>query len=227
MEAPSARRAPRGARSADSARRSATPSSPATSRPAGTSGCGCPPEPGRTSAEVLPRRLGARYFCFLSAIDWMPSPFGRSMDSEVDNQLAAAEPPPAGTPPAGGFEHGITGGRDPFPGLRPGHARRHARRLLGHHRQGRRARGQPPHRHLDAGPSPGPTGTSVRPGRCSASSSTAIPACATSTCPRASRAIPLRKDFPLVRGMVKPWPGIVDVEPMPGAGDDGDAGGES
>jgi NADH:ubiquinone oxidoreductase subunit C len=26
---------------------------------------------------------------------------------------------------------------------------------------------------------------------------------------------PLRKDFPLLARMVKPWPGIVDVEPMP------------
>ena len=32
---------------------------------------------------------------------------------------------------------------------------------------------------------------------------------------------PLRKDFPLLARMVKPWPGIVDVEPMPG-GDSGD-----
>ena len=31
---------------------------------------------------------------------------------------------------------------------------------------------------------------------------------------------PLRKDFPLLARMVKPWPGIVDVEPMPGSGDD-------
>jgi NADH-quinone oxidoreductase subunit C len=27
---------------------------------------------------------------------------------------------------------------------------------------------------------------------------------------------PLRKDFPLLARLVKPWPGIVDVEPMPG-----------
>ena len=27
---------------------------------------------------------------------------------------------------------------------------------------------------------------------------------------------PLRKDFPLLSRMVKPWPGLVDVEPMPG-----------
>jgi hypothetical protein len=26
---------------------------------------------------------------------------------------------------------------------------------------------------------------------------------------------PLRKDFPLLARIVKPWPGIVDVEPMP------------
>lgn len=32
---------------------------------------------------------------------------------------------------------------------------------------------------------------------------------------------PLRKDFPLLARMVKPWPGIVDVEPMP-ADDDED-----
>lgn len=31
---------------------------------------------------------------------------------------------------------------------------------------------------------------------------------------------PLRKDFPLVARIVKPWPGIVDVEPMPGGGND-------
>ena len=33
---------------------------------------------------------------------------------------------------------------------------------------------------------------------------------------------PLRKDFPLLARVVKPWPGIVDVEPMPGepAGDE-------
>jgi NADH-quinone oxidoreductase subunit C len=33
---------------------------------------------------------------------------------------------------------------------------------------------------------------------------------------------PLRKDFPLVARMVKPWPGIVDVEPMPGGDDAAD-----
>jgi NADH-quinone oxidoreductase subunit C len=36
---------------------------------------------------------------------------------------------------------------------------------------------------------------------------------------------PLRKDFPLLAREVKPWPGLVDVEPMPGVAD-GDEGEE-
>jgi NADH-quinone oxidoreductase subunit C len=33
---------------------------------------------------------------------------------------------------------------------------------------------------------------------------------------------PLRKDYPLLAREVKPWPGLVDVEPMPGEDGDGD-----
>ncbi len=39
---------------------------------------------------------------------------------------------------------------------------------------------------------------------------------------------PLRKDFPLLAREVKPWPGLVDVEPMPGnESAEGEEGGES
>ncbi len=31
---------------------------------------------------------------------------------------------------------------------------------------------------------------------------------------------PLRKDYPLLSRVVKPWPGLVDVEPMPGEGEE-------
>ena len=34
----------------------------------------------RQAGMVLRDHLGCDYFCFLSAIDWMPSPFGRSED---------------------------------------------------------------------------------------------------------------------------------------------------
>jgi NADH-quinone oxidoreductase subunit C len=37
---------------------------------------------------------------------------------------------------------------------------------------------------------------------------------------------PLRKDFPLLARLVKPWPGLVDVEPMPGEEADPDAEGD-
>jgi NADH-quinone oxidoreductase subunit C len=33
---------------------------------------------------------------------------------------------------------------------------------------------------------------------------------------------PLRKDYPLLAREVKPWPGLVDVEPMPGSDDEGE-----
>jgi NADH-quinone oxidoreductase subunit C len=36
----------------------------------------------------------------------------------------------------------------------------------------------------------------------------------------------LRKDFPLLARIVKPWPGIVDVEPLPGGGSDEEGGAE-
>jgi NADH-quinone oxidoreductase subunit C len=37
---------------------------------------------------------------------------------------------------------------------------------------------------------------------------------------------PLRKDFPLLARVVKPWPGLVDVEPMPGEPEASPAGSE-
>jgi len=44
--------------------------------------------------------------------------------------------------------------------------------------------------------------------------------------PSAFEGHPLRKDFPLLARMVKPWPGIVDVEPMPAAFEGDAEGGE-
>ncbi len=40
--------------------------------------------------------------------------------------------------------------------------------------------------------------------------------------PGAFEGHPLRKDFPLLARLVKPWPGIVDVEALPGSDDDDD-----
>jgi NADH-quinone oxidoreductase subunit C len=176
------------------------------------------------AALVLRDRLDARYFCFLSAIDWLPSPFGRSMDSAVDNALAGAGEPTTGGQVAA-LEHGVTGGDTRFqvfarvahigdPGdywgvtvkadvpddsLRIGTWTRSYAGADWHEREswemfGIEFEGHPGLRNMYL-----PTGFEGH---------------------------PLRKDFPLVARMVKPWPGIVDVEPMPGGGGEGDGEGE-
>ena len=43
-------------------------------------------------------RLGCRYFCFLSGIDWLPSPFGRSLDAEVDRLVGNPDGPVTAAP---------------------------------------------------------------------------------------------------------------------------------
>src|SRR5690606_16554108 len=55
--------------------------------------------------ELAKRRLGCTYFSFLSGIDWLPSPFGRDMDSQEDIVAKGIEPkelPPMTTGYAGG-----------------------------------------------------------------------------------------------------------------------------
>jgi len=42
----------------------------------------------RSAGEFARHGLGFTFFDFLSAIDWMPSPFGRYEDAEVDSPLA-------------------------------------------------------------------------------------------------------------------------------------------
>lgn len=44
--------------------------------------------------------------------------------------------------------------------------------------------------------------------------------------PGAFEGFPMRKDFPLLAREIKPWPGLVDKEPMPGEDAEGDEEGE-
>lgn len=189
------------------------------------------------AAEVLRHRMGARYFGFLSAIDWMPSPFGRSMDAEVDTVLGevggAGSDDPAGSQPTGADDagaaqsepdgamvHGVTGGESRF-------------QLFA--------------RVADVG-GPGdywgitvkadvpddtmamPTWTNVYAGadwherecwEMFGIDFIGHPGLRHIYLPGDFEGNPLRKDFPLVARMVKPWPGIVDVEPLPGPDDEG------
>ena len=168
--------------------------------------------------------LGFHFFDFLSAIDWMPSPYGRYEDAAVDVVGGVTEVPEQSVEAAaGGFTTGITGGDTRFqvfarvlriadrdlavivkadvPALdgddgRPGSVESIAPLYAGadwHEREIHEMYGIgfDGHRYLE--PIYLPTGFEGH---------------------------PLRKDYPLLARTVKPWPGIVDVEPMPGGDDE-------
>ena len=164
--------------------------------------------------EVCRDDLGLTYFDFLSAIDWLLSPYGRSEDAgadegdEGDEVEASTAPAPAGAP----LEHGITGGESRF-------------QLL--------ARLVSPTSHLgltlkadvDDGDPRAPTVSDVYPGsdwheretwEMYGIDFTGHPNLVHLYLPGAFEGHPLRKDFPLLAREVKPWPGLVDVEAMPG-----------
>src|SRR5205823_8477317 len=159
------------------------------------------------SAELARKQLGFTFFDFLSAIDWMPSPFGRYEDAEVDTPLEDKLNQPFD------LQTGYAGGDSRFQLLarvfdvRQRHVgitlksdvpddtmtmESWVRVYAGadwHEREtwemyGINFEGHPGLRHIYL--------------------------------PSGFEGHPLRKDFPLLARVVKPWPGIVDVEPMPG-----------
>jgi NADH-quinone oxidoreductase subunit C len=164
--------------------------------------------------------LSCAFFDFLSAIDWMPSPFGRDMDSQEDLQVhggTAKAPDAQATGYAGGDTRFQLLARLQSPAKGYGLV---LKADLGDDPEALRAEswtsifagaewhereawemfgivfdGHPHLRHLYL--------------------------------PGEFEGHPLRKDFPLLSRRVKPWPGIVDVEPMPGEeeadAEDGDA----
>ncbi len=159
------------------------------------------------TAEYLREGQRFRFFDFLSAIDWLPSPFGRSMDAAVDdndndddNDNAEAAEMVTGL--AGGDTRfqvfarvfslttniGLTLKADvgddmtvgSWVGTYPG-AEWHEREAW--EMFGINFAGHPGLRPLYL--------------------------------PTDFEGHPMRKDFPLLARLIKPWPGIVDVEPMP------------
>ncbi len=165
------------------------------------------------TASILKNGMGFGFFNFLSAIDWLPSPYGRDMDSQVDLALSgedaeAADPEPIETGYAGGdtrFQvfarvNDITTNRavtikadlpdddltiTTWIPVYPG-ANWHEREAA--EMFGIDFLGHPNLRKLYL--------------------------------PGDFQGHPMRKDFALLARRIKPWPGIVDVEPMPGDDDD-------
>lgn len=164
------------------------------------------------TASVLKTGMGFGFFNFLSAIDWLPSPFGRDMDSQVDLALSGdedeSEPEPIETGYAGGdtrFQifarvNDITTGRAvtikadlPDDDLSvatwiPVYAGANWHEREAAEMFGIDFVGHPNLRKLYL--------------------------------PGDFQGNPMRKDYALLARRIKPWPGIVDVEPMPGEDDE-------
>ena len=164
------------------------------------------------TAESVRYTLGCRYFGFLSAIDWMPSPWGRGMEAEVDTIVHGKEAKelPAQTT-------GYAGGDTRFQVFaRVANIKDHFGITL----------------KVDAGdetPSV-PTWTKVFAGADWHERETwemygidfvGHPFLRHIYLPGDFEGNPCRKDFPLLARFVKPWPGIVDVEPLPGSDEPG------
>lgn len=158
-------------------------------------------------AEVLSQKMGFNFFDFLSAIDWKESPFGRSLDSAVDIKLGNTEEPEA---PSEEIETGLAGGDTRFQVF--------ARLYSIDKKLGVTVK-------ADLGESlEVQTWTDLFGGaewhEREAFEMFGINFVGHENLrniylPSGFEGNPLRKDFPLMARLVKPWPGIVDVEPMP------------
>lgn len=177
-----------------------------------------------SAADVAKHELGHTYFDFLSAIDWRPSPFGRYEDAEVDEPVADKL-------------------REPYE-LQSGYAGAAGRfqvfarvRDVRNHRPDLTLKVDVPDDTMTVD-----TWSSHYAGANWHERETwemfgitfaGHPDLRHIYLPSGFEGFPLRKDFPLLARIVKPWPGIVDVEPMPGepadgegqGDDDGDGGG--
>jgi len=158
------------------------------------------------TAAYLHERQRFRYFDFISAIDWLPSPFGRSLDAHADNvneATAEREAVEMTTGYAGGDTRFQVFGR--LHNLTTG--------------LGITIKADLPDDALVA-----PTWTHHYPGaewhereawEMFGITFTDHPGLRPLYLPGDFEGNPMRKDFPLLARLVKPWPGIVDVEPMP------------
>jgi len=165
-------------------------------------------------ATVAQRKLRFEFFDFLSAIDWLPSPFARDMDSQEDLIVHGREDKDAPV-----MAQGYAGGTTRLQVL--------ARLMSLPREMGINLKVDVP----DDDPSV-PTWSGTFGGANWHERETwemygidfpGHPNLIKLYLPGAFEGFPLRKDFPLLSRRVKPWPGIVDVEPMPG-NDDAEAG---
>ena len=169
-----------------------------------------------TAAATL-KDMGFTFFDYLSAIDWLPSPYGRDMDAQEDLVVSGAEPKVPGP-----VEQGYAGGDTRFQVIGRLYSIPDA---LGVH-----LKTDLPDDDLRVGSwTPHFRGANWHERECFEMFGvefTGHPNLVKLYLPADFQGHPLRKDFPLLSRRVRPWPGIVDVEPMPGRDDNEEGDGE-
>jgi NADH-quinone oxidoreductase subunit C len=168
-----------------------------------------PAEAWAHTAAVL-KEDGFDYFCFLSAIDWMPSPYGKGED---DPSAASDEESEEDEPV---MTSGYAGGDARFQVFaRVTDIRRHVSVTV---------KADVPESMSVPTWIPSFAGANWHERECHEMFGIGFdghPDLRNIYLPGEFEGHPLRKDFPLLSRMVKPWPGIVDVEPMPETDDEG------
>ena len=175
------------------------------------------PESWKQAFKVARDELGFKFFEFVSAIDWMPSPFGKSEDSSADvGELVTrvAEP--------GERETGVAGGDTRFQVF--GRLMNLSRRSLAITFKTDVEDGGSVESLV--GVFPGANWSERETHEMMGIRFDGHPFLETLYLPSGFEGHPLRKDFPLLARHVKPWPGIVDVEPMPDEDDDDETEGD-
>ena len=167
-----------------------------------------------TAGEFLHTGLGFQYFNFLSGIDWKPSPFGRDMDAQVDLSLGNDEASEIDMT----IEPGVAGGDTRFQVF--------ARVNDIVNGLGVTLKVDIPDDDLTVDSwVPVYAGANWHERECwemYGITFTGHPGLRHIYLPAEFEGNPLRKDYPLLARRMKPWPGIVDVEQMPGDDDEGD-----
>ena len=158
--------------------------------------------------------LGFHYFSFLSAIDWQPSPFGRDMDAQVDTILEGADDESAANDDE--IEHGVAGGETRFQVFARVNDIVNGLAVT--------LKVDLPDDDLSIESWTGVyAGANWHERECwemYGIDFVGHPGLRHIYLPAGFEGNPLRKDYPLLARRLKPWPGIVDVEQMPGEDDD-------
>ena len=161
------------------------------------------------AASAARNALGCAFFDFLSGLDWMPSPYGRYEDAVIDTGAPAMTVP-------GPYATGYAGGDTRFQVFA------HYRDVIGHRDVFFKA-DLPDDDLRVRSVVPLYAGAEWHERECLEMFGIAFdghPDPRHIYLPTQFEGHPLRKDFPLIARIVKPWPGIVDVEPMPGGAAD-------